>query len=283
MPRLILNADDFGLTSGVNRAISELHAAGALTSATLMANRAAFDDAVTVSSQHPSLGVGCHIVLVDGTPVSPPSHVESLLSDRSPSCDSLRHTPGTFLRDISLRRVRPQDIEREAIAQITKVQQAGIHVTHVDTHKHLHAFPAVLRPVLRAAQACGVQAIRNPYEPAWSLRLTKGAGWLRELEVRLVRMQRGIFLREVERAGIKTTDGCIGVLATGNMTEALLQEMLEAMPAGTWELVSHPGSNDAELQQARTRLTASREIELHAMINVVPAFTGLHQIHYGDL
>src|ERR1700729_307855 len=70
--RLILNADDFGLTAGINRAIGELHAAGALTSATLMANGPAFDDAVRVASAHPTLGVGCHVVLTDGAPVSPP-------------------------------------------------------------------------------------------------------------------------------------------------------------------------------------------------------------------
>ena len=283
MPRLILNADDFGLTPGVNRAIAELRAAGALTSTTWMANGAACNDAITIAQQQPSMGVGCHIVLVDGIPVSPPSHVASLLGDASRSGDSFHRAPGTFLRDLYLGRIRPQHIEQEAIAQIRKLQQAGIAVTHVDTHKHLHSFPAVLRPVLRAAQACGVPAIRNPYEPDWSLRRTNGAGWMRQLEVRLLRTQRDLFLREVERAAMKTTDGCIGVLATGSMTEALLQEMLEAMPAGTWELVTHPGWNDAELQQVRTRLTASREIELHAMIKVVPAFTGLHRIHYGDL
>src|ERR1700679_3049862 len=79
-PRLILNADDFGLTRGINRAVAELHAAGALTSATLMANGPAFDDAVSIAHAPPTLGIGCHIVLPDGTPVSPPESIPTLLA-----------------------------------------------------------------------------------------------------------------------------------------------------------------------------------------------------------
>ena len=77
--KLIINADDFGLTSGVNRSVSELTVAGALTSATLMANRSAFHEAARIAKDLPSLGVGCHIVLTDGTPVSPPETIPSLL------------------------------------------------------------------------------------------------------------------------------------------------------------------------------------------------------------
>ena len=77
--RLILNADDFGLTRGINRAIGELHANGAVTSATLMANGPAFDDAVAIALKRPTLGVGCHVVLTDGIPVSHPSDIPSLL------------------------------------------------------------------------------------------------------------------------------------------------------------------------------------------------------------
>src|SRR5579871_4503460 len=79
--RLILNADDFGLTPGINRAIAELHGAGALTSATLMATGAAFDDAISITQINPKLGVGCHIVLSDGVPVSDPGTLPTLCPD----------------------------------------------------------------------------------------------------------------------------------------------------------------------------------------------------------
>ena len=91
--RLIINADDFGLTPGVNRAIAELHDAGAVTSATLMATGPAFDDAVALALARPSLGIGCHIVLVDGTPVSDPSTIPTLLG---PDGRTFRNSLGNF-------------------------------------------------------------------------------------------------------------------------------------------------------------------------------------------
>src|SRR6478609_7503566 len=105
--RLILNADDFGLTRGVNRAVRELAAAGALTSATLMASGPAFDDAIAVARAHPQLGIGCHIVLVDGTPVSPPESIPSLLgSDRR----YFRPTLRSFLTALLTARIRAEEI-----------------------------------------------------------------------------------------------------------------------------------------------------------------------------
>src|SRR5271154_5842107 len=78
-PRLIINADDFGLTPGINRAVAELHQAHVLTSATLMATGPAFDDAVAIARANPTLGVGCHIVLTDGVPVLPPKDIPTLI------------------------------------------------------------------------------------------------------------------------------------------------------------------------------------------------------------
>src|ERR1700712_3766727 len=144
-PRLILNADDFGLTPGINRAIAELHRAGVLTSATLMATGAAFDDAVAIAYANPTLGVGCHITLVDGIPVAHPQSIPSLIGGDGKTLRSriLDFTQARLRGDI-----REDDIEREALAQLQKLQRAGIDVTHLDTHKHTHLFPAVARPLL---------------------------------------------------------------------------------------------------------------------------------------
>src|ERR1035437_227407 len=130
--RLILNADDFGLTPGINRAIGELHSSGVLTSATLMATGPAFDDAVAVARAHPSLGVGCHIVLTDGAPVSPPESVASLLG---PDAKTFRPSLLDFLQALFRGRIHPDEVAREALAQVEKLQRAGIPVTHFDTHK----------------------------------------------------------------------------------------------------------------------------------------------------
>jgi predicted glycoside hydrolase/deacetylase ChbG (UPF0249 family) len=181
-PRLILNADDFGLTPGVNRAIVELHRAAALSSATLMATGAAFKDAAALAHANPALGVGCHIVLTDGDPAAPPESIPTLLD---PDRRSLRPKLTDFVRDLLLGRIDEGDIEREAAAQIRKLQQAGITVTHLDTHKHTHMFPQVTRPLLRVAEAHNIRAIRSPFEARWSWSLGHG-GICRRLQMTLL-------------------------------------------------------------------------------------------------
>lgn len=286
MRRLIVNADDFGLTSGINRAILDLHRVGALTSATLMASSPRFIDAATLAKQEPSLGVGCHVVLVDGSPLAHPASIGSLLLSANGNC-SFRPRLGEFVRDLYLGRIEPTHIEREATAQIRHLQQAGVQVTHIDTHKHTHMFPAVLDAVTRAATACGVRAIRNPFEPAWSVAATPNADSIRKLQVHLLRRFRKNFLRLVQQRHLTTTDGCLGVLATGTLNEPALHSMLSKMPEGTWELVCHPAYLDDELRNTRTRLQKSREIELRALQSLSPTLArvdkNIEPINFGQL
>ncbi|MGC1299747.1 MAG: ChbG/HpnK family deacetylase [Alloacidobacterium sp.] len=281
VPRLIVNADDFGLTAGVNQAVMELHRAGALTSATMMATASHFDQAVSAASQSPSLGVGCHIVLVDGTPALPRSAIPSLLDASSQNGTAFRPKLSTFVTDLLCGRISDTEIEAEATAQIRKLQQAGIQVTHLDTHKHTHMFPRVLRPLLRAALACRVKAIRNPFEPNWSLNATASAGHVRKMQVRLLRSQSAAFSEEVTGSGLLTTDGAIGILATGTLDALTIRNLLSAMPDGTWELVCHPGYNDAALQQQRTRLLDSRDVERTALLETIP-HANCELIHFGQ-
>ncbi|MDR3750117.1 MAG: ChbG/HpnK family deacetylase [Terracidiphilus sp.] len=263
MSRLIVNADDFGLTSGVNRAILELHGAGVLTSATLMARATASAEAIAMARATPSLGVGCHVVLVDGDPVLPPHEIPTLIDRRT---GRFHPTLGAFLQRLLTGRILAAEIEAEAAAQLSLLQAQGLALTHMDTHKHVHMFPAVLRPVLRAAASGGIRRIRNPFEPAWSLNATPGAPWLRRTQVHLLRRFLPAFDRIVDSAGFTTTDGVIGVLATGTLDAATVDSVLRNMPHGTWELVTHPGYNDDNLARARTRLLASREAELEALL-----------------
>jgi predicted glycoside hydrolase/deacetylase ChbG (UPF0249 family) len=277
--RLILNADDFGLTAGVNRAIVELHRAGLLTSTTLMARAAATEEAIELARSTPTLGVGCHVVLVDGDPQLPEREISSLLETPA-GC--FQPTLGAFLRRLLAGRMRSSEIEAEATAQIARLQDDGIVLTHIDTHKHTHMFPAVLRPVLRASRAAGICAVRNPFEPAWSLRATPGAPWIRRAEVSLLRQLEPAFRRIVAEEGFTTTDGAIGVLATGTLNAATVDSLLRKLPAGTWELVTHPGYNDADLAQARTRLLASREIERQSL-RALEQFPEIERISFAGL
>jgi predicted glycoside hydrolase/deacetylase ChbG (UPF0249 family) len=263
-PSLILNADDFGLTPGINRAIAELHAAGALTSATLMAGGPAFDDAIRIAHEHPTLGIGCHIVLTDGAPISPPETIPTLLG---PDRKTFRPSLGSFFRDALLNRIAAADIAREAQAQIDRIQQQGIRLTHIDTHKHTHILPQIARPLLAVAERTGVPAIRNPFEPPWSIALGRSP-ILRNLQLRSLRhlQPRFLALPQIRSGIVRTTNGTLGISATGQLNPATLGNILNAMPDGTWELVCHPGYNDRDLDAITTRLRSTREIERSALL-----------------
>jgi hopanoid biosynthesis associated protein HpnK len=280
--RLILNADDFGLTAGVNRAILELHRAGVLTSASLMARAAATNEAIELALATPSLGVGCHVVLVDGEPALRAQNLPTLVDPRT---DRFHPTLSVFLKLLIPGRIRSTEIEAETAAQIALLQKRGLRLTHIDTHKHAHIFPAVLRPMLRAARAAGIRTVRNPFEPAWSRRVTPGAPWIRRAQVRLLRLLEPAFRRIVAEEGFTTTDGALGVLATGTLDSITIRSLLRNLPDGTWELVTHPGYNDSDLAQAHTRLLASRETEREALCAVeqspeieLISFADLHPI-----
>jgi len=268
MKRLIINADDFGLAPGVNRAIVELQQAGALSSTTLMATGPYFSPAVYMAFAQPGLAVGCHVVLVDGSPCLRPGEVPSLLDPLGSS--GFRITVGSFVSDLLRGRIQEKEIEAEAVAQIRRIQSSGLTVSHIDSHKHLHAFPRVLAPLLRAARHCGVNCVRNPFEPGWSLRATRTGGTVRRMQVHVMRSQRRTFCRLTKEHGLCTADGSIGLLATGVLDDSVLRSLLRAMPEGTWELVCHPGYTDSALERARTRLRASRETERSALLDVIP-------------
>ncbi len=263
MGQLIVNADDFGLTAGVNRAIIELHGVGLVTSTSLMARAGATEEAIDFARATPTLGAGCHVVLVDGEPVLPADQIPTLLDPRT------GHFPSSlaaFLLRLFTGRIRPAEIEAEAAAQIESLQNKGVRLTHIDTHKHTHILPAVLRPVLRAARACRIRAIRNPFEPEWAIRATDGAPWLRLAEVGALRWLEPVCRRILDEEGFATTSGTIAVAGTGVLDADTLRSLLKSLPSGTWELVTHPGYNDSDLERIRTRLRASRDIERSALI-----------------
>jgi len=229
-----------------------------------MAMADASAEAASLALSSPNLGVGCHVVLVDGTPALPARQLPTLVD---PTTGRFRTTLGKFVKDLFLGRIRTDEIEAEAEAQIARIGALGVSLTHVDTHKHTHMFPNVLRPVLRAARATGIRTVRNPFEPAWSIRATPRAPWLRRFQVQLLHNLEPAFRRIVAEEGFVTTDGAIGVLATGTLDAETLTSLVSAMPDGTWELVTHPGYNDTALANAGTRLLASRETEMATLTN----------------
>jgi predicted glycoside hydrolase/deacetylase ChbG (UPF0249 family) len=203
---------------------------------------------------------------MDGGPLLSPDKVPTLLVPRNGATPRFRQSLNDFVIASFRHKLNPDEIEAEAAAQLNRLQQAGIQPSHFDTHKHAHMFPAVLRPLLRAARSRGVTAVRNPFGQVWPLPLTSllrtRQVWKRFAQLNVLRNFAGSFRREVETHGLRTTDGSLGVLATGVLDMKLFTAIVESVPEGTWEFVCHPGYNDAELDQVHTRLRQSREQEL---------------------
>jgi predicted glycoside hydrolase/deacetylase ChbG (UPF0249 family) len=146
------------------------------------------------------------------------------------------------------------------------LQSRGIALSHVDCHMHSHILPVVSRAVLAVARERGIRAVRNPFEPAWSVAATHKSSslrsWNRSMQITVLRALRAQFLNMVRENGMKTPDGTIGIAVTGLLDRQLLERLVAAMPEGTWELVTHPGYNDQDLVAASTELKESRAVEL---------------------
>ena len=247
---LIVNADDFGFTRDVNQGIVEAHRHGILTATTLMATGAAFGHAVELARAHPTLDVGCHLVLVGGF---------SALSPHDPLPASVRQLTAA----VAARRIRILD---ELRAQLSRLLEAGLAPSHLDTHKHTLLLPPVAFAVARLSQEFGIRWIRRPLEvPALG-------AWLR------------LALR---RRGCLFTDHFLGLGLTGRLDSASLVRLLRSLPTGVTELMCHPGFLGAELRTAPTRLKESREQEFQALISPEVRRTveecSIHLVNYRSL
>lgn len=285
MKRLIINADDFGLTRGVNRAIAEAHQRGVVTSATLMAGGPEFDEAVALARSLPRLSIGCHVDLIQLAPISSPAQIPTLAAGAN-----FRSGFARFARAALRHRLSAEEISIEAAAQMRRLQSAGLTLTHFDTHKHTHLFPQVLRPLLQAANQCGIRAVRNPFEPEGVIGLSEVSSHPKLLSrycaVRAFRRMASKFRRMVEAEGIVTTDGTVGIVLTGFLNQQRLARLIRRIPEGVWELVTHPGYSDAELRPL-SGLTASRERELELLTSAntreLLEKAGVELISYRDL
>jgi predicted glycoside hydrolase/deacetylase ChbG (UPF0249 family) len=263
---LVVNADDLGLTLGVNDGIFHAHDRGILTSASLMASAPAAANAIRGLRNRPALGIGVHLTLVDGAPTLPPDRVPTLVADDG----RFRASWKPFIVACLLGRVSMQDVERELTAQIECVAFEGINVTHLDAHKHVHVYPPVFEVVVRLAERFQIPVIRVPYEGTMAdLPLL---GWAQR-DYRLA-ASRGI-----------ATPLFVGRKMTGVMTAEALASAVRRLLPGQTELMVHPGYVDDSLRQMPTRLLASRETEVALLssraIDQLIAAENIHLVPHG--
>jgi predicted glycoside hydrolase/deacetylase ChbG (UPF0249 family) len=245
---LVVNADDFGFTRDVNRGIVEAHTGGILTATTLMANGDAFADAVALAREHPSLDIGCHLVLIGGA---------SLLPGRR---EFPRGVKG-LLAALAASKLRVYD---ELAAQVGRILEAGLKPSHLDTHKHTHLAPQVLDAVTRVAEEFRIPWVRRPFDlPLTAAR--GGAPWLKSAAAGGLRLLSQRFARELDRRGLRATDHFAGFQLTGRLRTPEIVALLRALPEGITEFMCHPGRCGEELRSAPTRLKQSREEELEAL------------------
>lgn len=263
--RLIVNADDFGFNRDVNAGIVEASQRGILTATTLMANGEAFEEAVQLAQTTPSLDVGCHAVLVQGTSVLDPSR-------------SLPASIPDLARALARHEISAYE---EIAAQVRKIVAAGIRPSHIDTHKHTHLMPPVLKAVARAAREFGIGWVRRPFD----FGIDRRAGVTRRVVALGMRAMAPNFARVLE--GLRTTDHFTGFQLTGSLDAQQLIDTIERLPPGITEFMSHPGHAGPELRGAQTRLKESREIELRALCSSAAREAiesrGVQLVRYRDL
>ncbi|MFN8008098.1 MAG: ChbG/HpnK family deacetylase [Terriglobia bacterium] len=270
MKRLIVNADDFGWTEKINQGIVEGHQNGIITSTTLMANGPAFAHAVGLAKSASGLGVGIHLNLSDGTPISNPSGLGVLVNDKG----AFHLPPPALLRKLALRKIQIKQVEVELRAQIEKVLQSGLEVTHLDGHKHFHFLPQFLRLVLDLAREYRIPAIRFAREEVSGIIRLARKNWRTSPAVakqflvgRTLSWLRQAMAPTLQGKKIRTPDYLIGITSTGYLDTGHLKYLLARLPAGTCELVCHPGYVDPHLLQSPTRLLKQRETELFALLD----------------
>ena len=235
--RLIVTADDFGAAPEVNDAVAAAHRNGILTAASLMVVGAAAGEAVALARTLPGLGVGLHLVLVEGRPMLPPPRIPALV-DRG---GRLRTDMARLGIDIALRPAARRQLAAEIEAQFAAFAATGLPLDHVNAHKHFHLHPVVAGMIVRIGARYGMRAARAPLEETAVLqRVEPGTPGGRGIEaVWAARVK-----RRLRRAGLLVPDRVFGLAWSGAMTAARIEGLIAALPDGLSEIYCHIATAD---------------------------------------
>jgi len=241
LKKLIVNADDFGLTPGINRGILRAYQDGIVTSASLLVTGSAFEEAVALARHYPELDVGLHLALVEERAVLGPDVLPTLVDETG----RFPRTSAEFIQRAILGGISWHEVEQEIAAQIALFQKTGLRLSHLNSHQHLHMFPPVFQIVRRLARWMDNVWIRNPAGP-WRKSPDASLGrWAQRLGLNLICLAaRGLR----ERPQLQMPDGLYGFEVSGYLTRSALKQILRKIPEGLYELICHPGEGDADTQ-----------------------------------
>ena len=279
--RIIINADDFGLCSGVNRAVAQAHTEGVLTSATIMANMPAAAEAVEIAKKLPTFGVGVHLNLTEGQPLSQGSELGALLDADGKFAHSLLKLAFFPLAAPKLRSA----MRDELAAQIQWIIDKGLKPTHLDSHKHFHTFPPIFSLVCQLARRFGIPAIRFAFEPkevsAMPWPLPSIGGKKRAKKVRTMAM-----INRLQNPAFFKTNALLGVAHTGKIDVNFFRAAALYTSAATAEVMTHPGFVDGPEARENGSLN-QRKGELAALCSEKTKRhfkdAGTKLVHYGQL
>jgi len=269
--RLIVNADDFGRSESINRAVIRAHREGILTTASLMTNERAFAQAVELARENPALGVGLHLTLICGHSALPPERIPELVNpdlefDANPTRVGMRYFFRGTLRD---------QLRAEIHEQFKRFAETGLPLDHVNGHLHLHLHPTVFRILMEDATQLGIRRLRLTFDPFWlNVRLTSGHWRYRAMHALIHHCLAASARPRLKSRCIRHTRAVFGLLQNARVDENYITKLLPRLPAGDSELYSHPS-----LDEFRNEFDALISPRLRAQIDT----QRIQLIRYQDL
>ncbi len=269
--RLVVNADDFGLSPSVNEAVIRAHGEGILTTASLMVNERGFDEAVKLAKENPQLGVGLHLTLLMGHSALPPEKISGLVNAH---CEFSDRPVATGFRYFFQRDLREQ-LRAEIHAQFEKFHATGLPLDHVNGHLHLHLHPVVFQILLEDAVQLGIRRMRLTRDClARSRRMARGRWFYRVSHAAIYEWLSNRAHKRLHQRGIKHAEITFGLLQNARVNEEYILKLLPELPPGDSELYSHPSLD--EFKHEFDALVSPRVKELVKTL-------GVKLIRYQDL
>ena len=237
MKRLIVNADDFGLSTSVNAAVIRAHRDGILTSASLMVNEPGCAEAVALAKENPKLGVGLHLTLLMGHSALPPDKIPGLVNERGEFSNS---PVGVGMAYFFKRGLREQ-LRAEIHAQFEKFRATGLPLDHVNGHLHLHLHPVVFKILMADEAQLGIRHLRLTRDCLARSRRMAGGRWFYRASHAAIYEWLSSRVREpLRQRGIRHAQITFGLLQDSRVDEDYVLKLLPELPPGDSELYAHP-------------------------------------------